>query len=421
MKKIRINILKQWGLVALLAIIALPAMHYTTKPHDLETGIWRGEIIRTDGAVVPFNFEVKKEAGKTVLYIINGAERLMVDDLVFRNDSAIIRLPFFQSWFEAAMLPGGNLQGVFKKDYGKFISEIPFRAAVGEENRFDISNRPVADISGRWQATFFSKNGKERSLVGEFQQKGSRLTGTFLDPTGDYRYLEGVVDGKEFKLSGFDGGHVFLFTGKINGSTITEGKFYSGATAVQQWRAIKNSKAEIADGYEKGNINEEAGKIDFNFRDAVSGKKVSITDVRFRNKVIVIQILGSWCPNCMDETKFLSRYYDQNKQRGIEVIGLAYERTADYTESVAALQPFLKKFAVRYPILVTEVAVTDSLRTEKTLPQLKSFNAFPTTIFMDKKGNIRKVHSGFNGPATGKHFFEFQKEFEGLITALLKE
>lgn len=123
----------------------------------------------------------------------------------------------------------------------------------------------------------------------------------------------------------------------------------------------------------------------------------------------------------MDETAFLSDYYNRNHNKGVEIIGLAYERTADYAESKAALIPFQQRFKVQYPILITGVEVSDKQRTEKTLPQLESIKAFPTSIIIDKKGNVRKIHSGFNGPGTGEHFTEFKKEFEETIGELLGE
>lgn len=123
----------------------------------------------------------------------------------------------------------------------------------------------------------------------------------------------------------------------------------------------------------------------------------------------------------MDETKFLSDYYNKNHQRGIEIIGLAYERTTDFENSQKALAPFMKRLDVQYPVLITGVAVSDSLLTQKTIPQLEKINAFPTTIFVDRKGNIRKIDSGFNGPATGEHYTEFKKEFNEIIDRLLTE
>jgi hypothetical protein len=123
----------------------------------------------------------------------------------------------------------------------------------------------------------------------------------------------------------------------------------------------------------------------------------------------------------MDETAFLSDYYKQNQSKGVEIVGLAYERTASYSESKKALEPFQRRFGVQYPFLVTGVSVSDTLRAQKTLPQLEAIKAFPTTIFIDKKGNVRKIHTGFDGPATGKYFEAFKREFDSAINALLKE
>ena len=177
----------------------------------------------------------------------------------------------------------------------------------------------------------------------------------------------------------------------------------------------------MPDGFNETKIKPGSGKLNFSFKDMDDSHQVSITDKAFENKVVVVQILGSWCPNCMDETKFLSEYYKKNHQKGVEIIGLAYERTTDFESSQKALQPFKKRFDVKYPILITGVTVSDSLLAEKTLPQLENIDAFPTTIFVDKKGNIRKVQTGFNGPATGEHYAEFKKEFDEIIERLLPE
>ena len=162
------------------------------------------------------------------------------------------------------------------------------------------------------------------------------------------------------------------------------------------------------------------GKLDFRFPD-LEGNMVSINDDRFKNKIVVIQIMGSWCPNCVDETKFIMDNYDYYTSKGVEFLGISYERTPNYTASVKALQPFQKRFKIPYPILIPPVAVSDSLRTEKTLPQIGKINAFPSTIFLDKHGNIKKIHTGFDGPATGVHYIKYKKEFEETINELLKD
>ena len=160
--------------------------------------------------------------------------------------------------------------------------------------------------------------------------------------------------------------------------------------------------------------------LHFTFND-LSGKPVSINDERFKNKVVVVQLMGSWCPNCMDETAFLSDYYNKNKQKGFEVIALAYEYTTTLERSTKSLQKFQTRYNVQYAILNTGVTVGDSLRTEKTLPELTPIKFFPSAVILDKKGKIRKLDTGFNGPGTGDHYLVYKKEFEELIDKLLME
>lgn len=417
------NLFSKIGAFAVyVSIISLLSSQRVEGQGVLRNGTWRASIERPDGNQIVFNFETKDSAGKKIMYVINAGERLLVDSIETSADSVFIQLPFFESGFKAKVLANGNLEGIWIKKYGTRVQTLPFKAVYNVKQRFKVSSPATADISGRWSTYFKGKDNKISTIVAEFKQNGSHITGTFLDPTGDYRFLEGVVSGDSLKLSGFDGAHAFLFTAKIdNAYKISGGKFYSGARSIEGWTAKKNANAVVPDGYGGIKLKPGAGKLNFSFPDMDDGHKVSITDKAFENKVVVIQIMGSWCPNCMDETKFLSDYYTKNHQRGVEVIGIAYERTTDFESSQKALQPFKKRFDVTYPILISGVTVSDSLRTEKTLPQLEEIEAFPTTIFVDKKGNIRKIHSGFNGPATGEHYTEYKKEFNEIIDSLLAE
>lgn len=404
-----------------LPCLALLFIHWAEKKPLLRNGLWRSEIIRTDGHSIVFNFEVKDSQSKKIIYIINGSDRLLVDSVQLRNDSVFIELPFFDSRFAARIDDHGNLSGQWIKQSGDRKQLLPFKAVHNIKKRFEVSAKPIHTISGRWAVGFKGRNNKIDSAVGEFRQQGSRLTGTFLTPTGDYRFLEGVVSGDSLKLSGFDGSFAFLFVAKIeNANTISNGVFYSGATGKREWSAIKDANAKLPESFSGTSLQGDEQKLIFSFS-GLDGKKIANDDPRFKNKVLVIQVLGSWCPNCIDETKFLSQYYTSNKQKGVELIGLAYERKADAESSVKALRPLVKRFNVQYPVALSGVSVSDSLRAEKTLPQVGKINAFPTTIFVDKKGYLRKIHSGFNGPATGEHYEIYKKEFEATVEELLSE
>lgn len=386
---------------------------------SLSIGIWRGEIKRNDGHPVVFNFETKQRSGRIILYIINGAERLMVDNIRQQRDSVFIDMPFFDSHFALRIVDDQKLEGNWIKNYGKRQAVVPFTAVFNISGRFPVTLAPAYNISGRWSVHFKGIK-SETEAVGEFKQTGAQVQGTFLTPTGDYRYLEGVVNGDTLKLSAFDGAHAYSFESKIlDKDKMGSGFYYAGATSVETWVAEKNADAKLPDEYEQTRLKDSSrALLHFRFSD-LDGKMVSPGDAAFRNKVVILQILGSWCPNCMDETRFLSTWYLKNKSRGVEILGLAYERTESFADAKRLLQPFILRFHVTYPILFTGVAVDDSLRTEKTLPEIDLIKGFPTTIFIDKKGMVRKIHSGFNGPGTGEHYEMFKKEFNELVDALL--
>jgi thiol-disulfide isomerase/thioredoxin len=146
---------------------------------------------------------------------------------------------------------------------------------------------------------------------------------------------------------------------------------------------------------------------------------VSLSDDRFKGKVVLVQIMGSWCPNCMDETRFLSGFYNEYRSKGVEIVSLAYERSTDFARSQNSLRTFQQRFNVQYPMLITGVAVGDPQRSQKTLPQLESIVNFPTTIFVGKDGHIVKIHTGFSGPGTGEHYEDQKKEFYDTVNGLL--
>ncbi|MBX3253544.1 MAG: TlpA family protein disulfide reductase [Chitinophagaceae bacterium] len=392
---------------------------------SLTNGIWRGVLKRTDGKEIVFNFEVKDSLQKKIMFIINASERLEVDDIVVKKDSAFITLPFFDSEFRVA-IQQNRLIGNWIKHLADRDVVIPFEAVYNQTYRFNVVNTGAGiNISGRWKAIFTDTVSKKvNENVGVFEQKGNRLTGSFLTPYGDYRYLEGVVDGDSLKLSGFDGGYALLFLAKVNADhTISNGTFYSGAgPATKVWNAGKDPFARLPDAAAATHV--KAGmppRLDFAYKD-VNGNMVSIKDERFKNKVVVVQILGSWCPNCIDETRFMREVYREYKSKGVEIVGLAYERTGDFARSQAAVKNFVNRLQVEYPVLIVPVASSDPQLTEKSLPQLERIPAFPTTIFLDRKGEIQTIHAGFSGPATGEEDYEKQKEeYLQVIKRLLAE
>ncbi|WP_290711087.1 TlpA disulfide reductase family protein [Flavihumibacter sp. CACIAM 22H1] len=388
---------------------------------SLATGTWRASLLRAEGHPIVFNFELAYEKEQPVIYILNASERLEVRNIRRKGDSVWIDLPFFESAFFLQLQKDGTLKGDWRKGTTKDISVMPFVAVPHQQDRFSAGAAPVAQLSGKWAMTILRPDGSARPAIAQFEQKGAKLTGTILAPSGDYRYLDGIVRGDSLFLSTFDGSHAYVFTARIHSTdSIDGGRFYAGPTHLEKFSASRNEQAVLPLDGIGVYLKPDAPRLNFRFPD-LEGRMVGITDERFRNKVVVIQLMGSWCPNCMDETNFLSAYYKKHKARGLEVVSLAYEYSTDSSRYMKSLRKFQQRFQVTYPMLITGVTSSDSLRTEKTLPQLTPIKVFPSTVFVGKDGQIKKVHSGFFGPATGEAYTNYVAEFEATINQLLAE
>lgn len=391
----------------------------------LTPGPWRGELA-TQGQQIPFLFEVKTEANKPVVYLINkglnGEERLRCDEIAAAGDSVTIRLHVF----DAALVVRADGKDKLKGTWVKYDSKTPYRvplvAAAGAQSLFSASTAKPASFTGTWQTEFKDETGSAYPAVGIFKQAGSDVTGTFLTTTGDYRYLAGQTDGSTMRLSTFDGSHAFLFTGNLkadNTLSAIGGDYYSGKGGHEKWSAVINPKAKLPDADTLTYLKKGESRLNFKFPSLVKGSTISPTDAKYRGKVVVLQVLGSWCPNCMDESRFLAPWYAQNKARGVEVIGLGYERMADYDQAAARLKQMKERLNIGYDVAVAGVSNKDSVA--KSMPQLAKFLAFPTTIFLDKKGVVRSIHTGFAGPGTGQYYEEEKAHFNRTVDKLLKE
>ena len=208
---------------------------------------------------------------------------------------------------------------------------------------------------------------------------------------------------------------VYLFKARISGDKLS-GTFYSGTHRQVAFSGIKNASAQLPDADALTKYNEGENGITFRLPD-VDSILVSLSDPAFKNKVVILQILGSWCPNCLDESKFLAPWYDKNKQRGIEIIGLSFEKTDDFVRASGNVKRFRDRFQIKYPLLIA--ANRDKIKT--VLPGLENFVGFPTTIYLDKNHRVRKIHAGFSGEATGAEYEKFKDDFTLFIDKLLSE
>lgn len=389
-----------------------------SEPTEIKTGIWRAEIPTVAGTL-PFNLDIHAKADKYEVYILNGKERLLMDEAYLdAEDSLHIPMEIFDAEM-VAKVNGEGLNGVFRKKMGDLsVRESSFTATHGATYRFvEPSDENTTAVSGKYDVLFTYEEGSYPA-VGVFEQTGNEVTGTFLTTTGDYRYLQGNVVGDSLKLSCFDGNHVFLFKAKIKGDSLTGGVFCASLTYTESWKGVKNNDAALPDATTLTHLKPGYDSIAFAFKNE-KGETVSLADERYQNKVVVVQIMGSWCPNCMDETKFLVPFYEKNKTRGFEVIGLAYEKKTDPNFAYPKIERMKERFNIPYEVLIA--GVNDKTEAAKSLPMLDHILSFPTMIILDKKGKVREIHTGFSGPGTGEYYDKFVTDFDRLIEKLLSE
>jgi len=400
--------------IVVLVLLILSVVSCSKKPAELKTGVWRG-VITLQNQQLPFTFDVEKKGEQYLVHLNNASEKLLLDEITVTGDSVKIQLHIFDAALHAK-IEGNTLTGTFIKNYFP-KGNLPFTATFGDDYRYaKISNEKSTDFSGKYQLEF--NTGKDTyASVGIVEQTGNHLTGTFLTPMGDYRYLEGNVINDQLWLSTFDGNHAFVFTATLNGDSL-KGDYYSGHSAHETFKGIKNENAVMPDAESLTYLKEGYDKIDFSFPD-LHGNKISPSDDRFKNKVLILQIFGTWCPNCMDETKFLTQWYDQNKDRGVEIIGLAYERKDDFIYASDRVNKMKAKLGVHYDFVIA--GVNDKEKAAATLPMLNKVIAFPTTIFIGKDGKVKHIHTGFSGPGTGIYYEQFKERFNQIINELLAE
>jgi len=220
------------------------------------------------------------------------------------------------------------------------------------------------------------------------------------------------------KLSTFDGTHLYLFEGIVDEHGRIEGGFWSGKSFFQNWTAVRNEDFELPDPASFTFLNPGYEDFAITFPNA-EGVMVSLTDDKFTGKPVIIQIMGSWCPNCMDESRFLTGWYNSNKDRGVEIVGLAFERKPEPDYASERVRIMKEKLGIEYEVLIAGTTAPESRAA--ALPMLNKVMSFPTTVFLDKQHKVRKIHTGFSGPGTGDLYNQYVEEFSVFMDKLIDE
>lgn len=398
----------------------------SAKFPSLKTGSWTGKLTLNETTHLPFKFTVKKTKDKKantglILSIFNGEEEIILNNVHFDNDSLRAEFPSFNSILVLHVNTKKSLSGYWQNLNKGVNYKIPCTLNSGYTHRFEnykllVSNFQPSNFNGRWESTFEPGTNDAYKAVGVFKQNYTAIEGTFLTETGDYRFLEGNVVQDSLYLSCFDGSHAFLFTGKMVSDSIY-GQFYSGKHWKSDWLAVKNDDFELTNPDSLTTVIDTA-LFTLQLKD-LEGNTFIFPNEQFTGKVTIIQIMGTWCPNCMDETRYFKELYKQYHEQGLEIIAVGYEVGNSFEEHATKIKTLQQRLDLPFTFLVGGSA-NKGLASEQ-FSMLSQIISFPTAIIIDRNGIVRKVHTGFNGPGTGVYYENYVNETDLFIQELLKE
>jgi thiol-disulfide isomerase/thioredoxin len=377
---------------------------------------WYRVTLMSDDGPMPFVLEIPADESLPGR-IRNGEEYIEVVLQRYADGALLLDFPHYDSRVTLSPVSNGLFMGVYYKVRSATqIAEMVVTAerigvvepGVGE--RFMGGDVPTGSVAGHWRMDFAD----DPDALGIFEQhEDGTLSGTIVTSTGDYRYLAGEVFGSSMSLSVFDGSHAFLFTADVDasGERLIDGVFNSGGYYRDTFTARR--------------IAEDDPFEPLNAFDAVTLQpgvtKLSLPQLRetpYEGAPTLVVAFGTWCPNCHDEAPMLKAMYDKYHEQGLEILGLAFERSDDYERSMRQIERFKERYGISWNII--PVGDTDKARAAAALPDLSDFASYPTTIFVRRDRSVEAILSGYAGPATGERHARLMEEFDKHLAAIME-
>ncbi len=375
-----------------------------------QTGWYRAWLTNSADVEIPFFIYLPTQAHKDQQgLVVNGEEKISITHEWEKNtfEVSFMVLP---GGIQGSRAEDGSLKGHFTSiDPFSKLHTLPFKATpvIGpkKEDRFSGAAPPKVDISGDW-AFEFEKSPRAQGIMA---QSGAVLSGTIYPPTeGDYRFLAGDVQGRKFHLSAFDGVHVFLLEGEVSedGRSMS-GRFFNGEVWRERFKATRKDKVNLDDPFTAVRLKEGATKLSL----------PALKEEPYAGKPTIVELFGTWCPNCNDAAPVLVSLRQKYRDRGLQVLGVAFEFSDDLGHISRQLAKYKKAHGSDWKIIRIDGSVEDMETI--MLPELEGVHSFPVTMFLKADGTVHAIYAGFAGPATGAKHEAVKKTFDRLTQAIL--
>ncbi len=402
-------------LAALLFAIA-PAVVAQTATAQSPVGLWDATIT-FNGQDIPFRLQIAGDGSNIQGWLFNGDDKVVASGASFHDGSLVLNFDSYAAKLEAKLQDGalvGQYGPMLKKTYPIAAHRHP-----AAESRTIVGPLPPS-INGLWEVAVKSGKGEQAWRLIVQQKSALDVSAAILRVDGDTGALTGSYKDGKFVLSHFSGGRpsLVILTPSSDGTlavNMTDLHGSSQLTATRPDVARAKGLPPPADPDHHTTVKDASEPFKFSFPD-LNGKTVSNTDARFQGKVVLVNITGSWCPNCHDEAPFLAEMYRKYRSQGLEVVALSFEEGDQLTNPVR-LRAFMKEYGIDYTVLL---GGTPDDRDAK-LTQPVNLNSWPTTFFLGRDGRVRFVHAGFPGPASGELYRQATHEFSSQVESLLAE
>jgi thiol-disulfide isomerase/thioredoxin len=395
-------------------VLAILAITLLASGQSVE-GMWDATVT-VNNVSVPFRIEIDGTGAEVHSYFFNGDDRVNPSNSgTFQNGSLVLNFDSYATKLEAT-LKDGILSGMY--DRGSSVA-YAFQAKRHEPSLARTEDQPAPDISGLWEIQVKSPKG-EWAWHFVVNQTGAKIDAAILRVDGDTGTLSGNFKDGKFFLSHFTGERPFYVevAPRSDGSLQLQiASFHDTQTLVALRPADARSKnlAPPDDPTEHTKLKDPSQPLRFSFPD-VTGHIVSSTDDRFQGKVVLVNITGSWCPNCHDEAPFLEELYRKYHGLGLEIVALDFE-PAEQLKSLSRVRAFIQRYGVEYTYLIA--GEQDQLN--EKIPQAENLNAWPTTFFVGRNGLVRSIHTGFTSQASGELDSRLKDSVRNEIGQLLSE
>jgi thiol-disulfide isomerase/thioredoxin len=366
--------------------------------------------------VLPFTGKVQAddEDGLLTITIHNAEERITLKQLVHPGDSLIFDFPIYPSKL-TLFIESKDLMTGFWYDLDRENYRIPVVAEYGQSFRFTPS-KSSTKIARKYKVDFGNKENKKYPAILLIDNQQGSLTGTFLTETGDYRYLAGNIMNGKINLSAFDGSHAWLFEATIDGDSLKDGRFISGTHYSNTWVAAADSSFELKNPRNISKLKQGFTQFEFALpnQDGDTLTHNSFIDGR---RVVIYDIMGSWCPNCKDGALAL-REISEKFDNKVLIVPITFERSPDLETAHKRVSKM--RSDLNLPPDFVFGGIASSANTQKALPALDRLASYPTLIVTNKHGEVVEIYSGFYGPSTAMYYERFMSHTMALVDSLIQ-